>query len=245
MLKKVLPVICAVAGSIVAAQAQIYIGDSYFEGLNITAGNAGDSSAATYAMVETPLGDGVSGVSYYSSVTQTLTVIEVNFYSQVETVGTVTPFLAIYSGAQDANSVRTGSNYNVFLVGDALATSSVSLHNASFTVGGLNPTFELTLNPGQTLVAGYTTSVAGGLVANTDTLTATPDYILLGSTIPSMGALPNGTTTLNRIEKFNIGFEVAAVPEPSAAVMAIIGLGCLMFVGKVRRKRRARAAMLH
>lgn len=217
-----------------ASAAQIYIGDAATQGTAITNGNATDTApTVTYGFVNT---NGFSA-NYTAPAATTITLTEVNFFKSTST-GTVTPFVARYTGDLTNASVNNKDNYTVLSIGDAFSFAGdavSSLRNLQFTVGGTNPT--VTLNSGDVLIAGFVNSGAAGVVRYDSAATGNAiDYIALSNTLP--GTVPNpltasGTLTLNRTQKFNVGFDVVPVPEPTMIGLGLVGVALLG-----RRQRR-------
>ena len=119
-------------------------------------------------------------------------------------------------------------------VADGIA-GVVGLNNASFLVGGSNPT--ITLNNGETLVAGFYQSAAMIPWENGDA-----DYLsnqgVGGNTIPAggTGALVADAnwSTLGRDYSFNVGLDV--VPEPSISFLLLLPASFAAMIYRRRRK---------
>jgi hypothetical protein len=234
--KKALMVLLLAGIALVPARgdaASIYIGDDAAQGASITSGTGQDSSLATYAFVQL-------GTSYTATSNLQLQVSEVNFFAGTAT-GSITPFLAIYSGDQTSASIKTGSNYDVILIGDSISvTGNSGLHDTTFLVGGTTPT--ISLSTGQVLVSGFTTSVAG-LVKYNGTATGTIDYVTLNSALPTSTPNPltaSATLALDRTLQFDVGLNTVAVPEPATYFLVGMGVAALAW-GRLRRHRRQAA----
>jgi hypothetical protein len=238
-LRLLLPAVAIVIAPLSAHAAQIYIGDAAAQGTALTTtGNTKDTAqTVTYASVNT---DGASA-TYTAPAATTIKLTEVNFYKS-DSTGTLTPFVARYTGNLTAGSVSSGANYTVLAIGDATSfagDSTSSVRNLQFTVNGANPT--IMLNAGDVLIAGFVNSVAAGVVLYDNSQAAAGnaiDYIALSNTLPASLPNPltgNGLTSLSRTQKFNVGFDVvsAPVPEPS-----MIGLGLVGLALASRRQRR-------
>ena len=220
-----------------AKAATVYIGDAAKQGLAISpASGRDDSCAVTYGFVNT---DG-SGAVYTASATTVITITEVNFYKNATTEGTfrLTPFVAIFSGNSTNGSVKTGENYKVVAVGlpyTFTGESSAELRNLVFA----SENSTITLQPGETLIAGFVNSGRPGLVAFDDGATQNAiDYIAASNCLPGGegGHLTGDNPAhldLNRTQKFNIGFEIVAVPEPSMLLLSAMTTGGLL----MRRRR--------
>lgn len=180
----------------------IHIGDDAAAGASVTNLGAVDNANSgniTYIFT-------TDGHTNTGGAAVDLTVSGVNFWANGS--GTVTPFVALYTGGSNANA----NSYSILVKGDPINASSGQVNNASFDSGGGNPT--ITLAPGQTVVAGFhqtsgtITYGAGG----------DGDFIQIENVIP--GSLPNPPTAganwsnLSRTYSFNIALEEADDPLP-------------------------------
>jgi len=224
--------------------ATIYIGDSASQGQVLSVGTNVDTvTTVTYASVAT------SGMAqrYTATVTTTIQLTEFNFYRRAipadtgaPVTGSVTPFVAIYTGDLTNASVNNGANYTVLSIGNSFSFGggttglAAGVENLLFT--GVNTV--ITLNAGQTLVAGFLNTGIAGLVTFVEGAGNTQnaiDYTPLSNALP--GSTPNSLTanpslTLNRTQKYNIGFVI--IPEPSAFFLSLTGLGMLALRRRVR-----------
>ncbi|MFT4550692.1 MAG: hypothetical protein ACI9MB_004672 [Verrucomicrobiales bacterium] len=139
----------------------------------------------------------------------------------------MTPYVALYNGS----GIGPAANYAFASIGDPIAAIA-GLNNASFSVGGSSPT--ITLNNGETLIAGFYQDI--GMVPFG---AGTADYLDEGN---ELGAGVGGTfaenaqwDSLGRGYSFNVGIEVAPVPEPSGALLIPAALGGLFLL---RRRRK-------
>jgi hypothetical protein len=237
-LTKLLLGLSLVAGLLATSlAAPIYIGDAATEGTALTNGNSQDTAVTvTYAFVNT----GGLSANYTAAEDLQIKLTEVNFFKSTST-GSLTPFVAVYSGDLTNASVNTGANYTVLAIGDTFNFGSdavSSLRNLAFTVNGVNPT--ISLSSGQTLVAGFLNSGTAGVVRLASTTAGNAiDYTALANTLP--GTVPNPLTanaalTLNRTLKYNVGFEVVPIPEPGTFVSLAAGAA---FLYVLRRRRRS------
>lgn len=219
-----LTTLCGIATS---SAASLYIGDASPEGQAVSAGTTGPDGAngglVTYAFFSAE-----DGYTNSSGGPQSLQITEANFNSNGG--GTLTPFVATLVGGGAA-----GADYNVLAVGDGIA-GVAGLNNASFQVGGLNPT--VTLNNGETLIAGF---FQGAAMIKWNDGGDDGDYLsqggVGGNTIPAggTGALAGNAnwSTLDREYRFNVGMDV--VPEPSVPVV-LIPAAFLALLSRRRRK---------
>jgi len=182
-----------------------YIGDDSMEGTNVTSGNGQDSisSPLTYVFVQ-------SGTTYTntSSSVQAIQLSRVNF--QAGTAGgSLKPFVANYTGGQNATDVANKLKFTAILVGDPISvTPNSGLQSTPFITGGTNPI--INLNPGGILAAGYLAS-GGGVIQLQNLANGLIDYIYNGNSLPSTFPSPlsmNSSFALDRTLKFNIGFGV-------------------------------------
>jgi hypothetical protein len=212
-----------------AQAASLYIGDDAAEGSAVTSGGGSQADTAnplTYAFTGT-------GSSYIAANSQTIKLTEVNFFAD-EGPGNLTPFVAAYSGSGN----NLGASYTVLAIGDPIAVTGSTFgstgnvrENRAFTVGGVNP--QITLNAGQTLVAGLYQTTRIVLVSST--AGSNNDYINNGSSLPASTGntlTSDSDYNLNRTMRYNIGFDV--VPEPSALMLGAVVTGLLA----LKRRRR-------
>ncbi len=195
-----------------------YIGDAAAEGISVTTqgGTAADTLASLTYILHTD-------VSLYTAPTnQTITLTEVNYFSQG--TANLVPFVARYT----AGNSQTAGDYEILSIGDSLTASS-GLNNQAFTVSGSNPT--INLNAGDVLAAGWHQD--GRAVIHAPVTSGVADYVAQTNTISSIGSAPTADSgfAFDRRLAFNIGFE--AVPEPSG--VALLGLG---IIGGLFRRRR-------
>ncbi|HTJ77934.1 MAG TPA: sialate O-acetylesterase [Rariglobus sp.] len=195
-------------GIVVRVAPVLYIGDDAVEGTSVTSGTAQDSltTPVTYAFA-------ASSTTYVNTTdfVQYVTLSQVNFYAGSYS-GTVTPFAAVYLGDQGSTSIKTGANYEVVTAGDVLSvTGGSGVQNRAFTVGGVNPVFEL--EPGEILAVGYLASRGG--VVRYGAGTGIIDYVALVDTLPASPPAPLTASTgmsLDRTLKFNVGISVNSGP---------------------------------
>ena len=224
MLKLLLPSALALCTTSIASAASFYLGDSASLGTAIVDNGVADTAnagAITYALHTSPY-------TNTSGAAESITLTEVNFWND-NAGGSLTPYVALYNGS----GIAAAANYAFSSIGDPIA-GSAGLNNASFNVGGSNPTF--TLNAGDTIVAGFYQD--RGMVPFGD-FAGEFDYLDEGN---ELGAGVGGTfgenaqwSNLGRRYSFNIGFEAAPVPEPSVALLLPAALGGLCLL---RRRRK-------
>jgi len=184
-----------------------YIGDDAIEQSDVTAGNSAYSGAdLTYAFVQ------ASTFSTYTNTTsssQNVELYQVNYYAGSGS-GSIAPFVATYTGGQDATDVANGNDYNVLVIGDPVnVTAGSGPSTGAFLASGTNPI--VTLNPGDVLVAGFNSSGAGVVEINT-LGTGLIDYIYNGNALPlsTPDTLTiNSSYSLDATVKFNVGFVVS------------------------------------
>lgn len=188
--------------SILAGSTQadtLYIGDAASEGANLVAPTDTSYILGTLTIV---MHTG-SPVIYTAPGDQNLKLTKVNFYAHQS--GTVTPFVARFSGDPTA-----GSAYKILAIGDPISTvGGTILVNAAFTVSGSNPT--ISVQSGDKVVAGF---LEQGRVVNTDVLgqTGVADYIYNGNSLTGQSVSSplsaNSTYSFDKKMKFNIGFDL-------------------------------------
>ena len=211
----------AAAGS--AYSAAFYIGDAALETTAVTDSGGTDTSGGgsiTYGLHGNPYTNA-------SGSAQLLQLTEVNFWDDDISGSTLTPFVAIYNNG----GVGPAANYSFLSIGDAI-TATAGLNNASFNVGGSNPT--VTLNNGDTIIAGF---YQDGRIVPFGNAAGETDYLDEDN---ELGAGVGGTfgenaqwNSLGRRYSFNVGFDV--VPEPSTTLLIPAALGGLLLA---RRRRR-------
>jgi len=183
------------------------LADDAIEQSDVTAGNSAYSGAdLTYAFVQ------ASTFSTYTNTTsssQNVELYQVNYYAGSGS-GSIAPFVATYTGGQDATDVANGNDYNVLVIGDPVnVTAGSGPSTGAFLASGTNPI--VTLNPGDVLVAGFNSSGAGVVEINT-LGTGLIDYIYNGNALPlsTPDTLTiNSSYSLDATVKFNVGFVVS------------------------------------
>ncbi len=177
----------------------LYIGDAASEGATLVAPTDTSYILSTLTIV---MHTG-SPVIYTAPDAQNLKLTQVNFYAHES--GTVTPFVARFSGDPTA-----GSAYKILAIGDPISTVGGTIPvNAAFTVSGSHPT--ISVQSGDKIVAGF---LEQGRVVYTDVLgqTGVADYIYNGNSLTGQSVSSplssNSTFNFDKKMKFNIGFEL-------------------------------------
>jgi len=190
-----------------------YIGDDALEQVAVTAGSQSQygGNASTFAFAQ-------SGTIYTNTTSsvQNIKLFQVNYYAG-NAGGTIQPFVALYTGAQNNDDIASGFNYQVLVMGDLITeTANTGANSTQFLLNGTNPV--VALNPGDVLVAGF----YGGVVQVDATATGLNDYIYDGNALPwgDSGDLTiDSTYFLDGTFKFNIGFVVDGMAEPTVMTL--------------------------
>lgn len=191
-----------------------YIGDASLDGMNVTDQNTIDTingGDVTYAFYN-------DAYMNMSGSAETVTLDSINFWAR--STGTVTPFFALWSGANPA----LGSSYNVISEGGGITVTTLGLQNAVY--GGAPST--VTVPAGDKLVVGFHQSNSIVPFSNG----GTSDYLSSnGDAVTGVGSPLNSDSNFNleRSYAFNAGI---TVPEPGSALL--MSIGCL-FVFRRRR----------
>ena len=191
---------------IIVVPTGIFIGDVPDQLLDVGPGSIGPDGAnggiITYAFFNDPYLN-------EAAVAQSFRVTGVNYQATV--AGTLTPFVALLTGAGGA-----GADYDVLAVGDPI-DGVAGLNNAEFLIDGENPVIKV--ESGEQIVGGFHQTPA---MVRWEEGVADADYISSGgaggNTIPPEGTGPltgdAGWTTLGREYAFNIELQSGSGPAP-------------------------------
>jgi hypothetical protein len=225
----------ALASTVLATQAAAttYVGPSASYGSAVPAGDDSGNQRADYGY---PLTYIFAGGAYTAPAAETIQPTEVNFVDQG--AGSITPFIALYDGG----TATAGSSYTLLAQGDAVAVSESDggLESISFANSGVNPS--VSLASGDIVVAGvYQTGQNVEFYSNSGPIA----LIWGGNDLPAIGNAFAGSPcciygadpgTYPADYRYDIGFNVTAVPEPFTWALMLMGFGGVGAMARARRK---------